>query len=66
MKRSLGEMVEATVSVKIPNLDDATFDVVCEVREGAYLEDVERAIMAHIVWDAKIGIGKETIGMANH
>lgn len=59
-------MVETTVSIKIPNLDDATLDFKCEIREGAYFEDIERAIMSHILWNATIGTGEEAIGMANH
>ena len=64
-KRSLNEMVEATVTVKIPSLDQ-TFDLECKVREGAYFEDVERAILSHILWNAKIGTDDNAIGMANH
>ena len=66
MKRPLGEMVETMVSIKIPNLDNATLDFKYEVREGAYFEDVERAIMSLILWNATIGTGEEAIGMANH
>lgn len=58
--------VKATVTIRIPMLDNASFTFKCKVREGAYFEDVERAIVAHILWNAEIGTDEKAIGMANH
>lgn len=66
MAAAKSKTVEATVQIVLPS--GVAHDFKCQVRPGHVLNDVEKAILNEIRWDANVPFGEadNTTYYANH